>query len=103
MRTALAALVLCLIPAEAFAISRYNAQSMSCERIHAAIRNEGAVILRWRSLQNPNVQRYDRFVAHDGFCQSLERATTSYVPSSDSRSCPVYVCKSFDPRDGFFD
>ncbi len=93
---------LLLAASQAHAISRYNSTSMSCADIGAVVRAEGAVVLRWK--QPPDIQRFDRFVAHTGFCSWGERAVRSSVPSADHRSCTVYNCKRCDPDDifGFF-
>ena len=99
MKSVLIALCLMLMSLEAHAISRYNSTSMSCGEIKATVRGEGAVILRWRG--NSGIQRYGRFVAHGGFCESGTRAETSYVPSADRRSCAVRECKYWDPDDEF--
>jgi hypothetical protein len=99
MKAVMIALSLLLVPIEAHAISRYNSTSMSCGEIKATVRAEGAVILRWRG--NSGIQRYGRFVAHGGFCESGTRAETSYVPSADRKSCGVYECKYWDPDDEF--
>ena len=99
MKSILIALCLMLMSLEAHAISRYNSTSMSCGEIKATVRGEGAVILRWRG--NSGIQRYGRFVAHGGFCESGTRAETSYVPSADRRSCAVRECKYYDPDDEF--
>ncbi len=82
---------------QAEAVSRYNSTSMSCDRIKATVRAEGAVILRWRG--NSGVPRYGRFVADGRFCSASERAEFSYVPSADRRSCGVRECKYWDPDD----
>ena len=95
----LMAMGLLLVSFEAQAISRYNSTSMSCDRIRATVRSEGAVILRWQG--RSGAPRYGRFVAHGGFCESGTRAETSYVPSSDRRSCPVRECKYWSPDDDF--
>ena len=99
MKSVLIALCLMLMSLEAHAISRYNSTSMNCGEIKATVRGEGAVILRWRG--NSGIQRYGRFVAHGGFCESGTRAETSYVPSADRRSCAVRECKYYDPDDEF--
>jgi hypothetical protein len=99
MKAVMIALSLLLVPIEAHAISRYNSTSMSCGEIKATVRAEGAVILRWRG--KSGIQRYGRFVAHGGFCESGTRAETSYVPSADRKSCGVYECKYWDPDDEF--
>lgn len=101
MKTLLSAVALVfglfLMSSQAEAISRYNATSMSCQRVQATVRNEGAVILRWQSPRgNP---RFGRFVANGRFCSGGERAEMSSVPSADRKSCPVRECKYFDPYD----
>jgi hypothetical protein len=97
MKAVLIALSLLLVSFEAQAISRYNSTSMSCGEIKATLRAEGAAILRWRG--NSGIQRYGRFVANGGFCESGTRAETSYVPSADRKSCSVRECKYWDPDD----
>ena len=97
MKAVLIALSLLLVSFEAQAISRYNSTSMSCNAIKATVRGEGAVILRWRG--KTGAQRYGRFVAHNGFCESGMRAEISYVPASDRKSCAVRECKYWDPDD----
>src|SRR5262245_36282303 len=99
MKAVLIAMAVLLVPFEAQAISRYNSTSMSCNKVKATVRREGAVILRWQG--RSGVPRYGRFVAHNGFCDSGMRAEWSYVPSSDRKSCAVYECKYWDPDDDF--
>ncbi|MCX7304521.1 MAG: hypothetical protein NTV73_09285 [Hyphomicrobiales bacterium] len=88
---------LALLATEAQAISRYNSTSMSCDRIKATVRAQGAVILRWRG--NSGIQRYARFVQDGRFCSGSERAEWSYVPSADRKSCMVRECKYWSPDD----
>ncbi len=99
-RTACLAACFALLPFQAEAISRYNSASMSCAQVRAVVRSEGAVILRWRS--DRGIQRYGRFVAHDGFCPSSESAQISYIPTADRASCPVYERKQYSPDDDFW-
>jgi hypothetical protein len=87
------ALALVLVSLPAHAISRYNSQGMSCARIQAVVRSEGAVILRYSSARNPSLPLYDRYVAHDGYCEFNEYAEWEWVPAKDTRSCPVRACK----------
>lgn len=84
---------LCLAAVPAQAISRYNSLSMSCARIQAVIRSEGAVILRYVSARNPSLPLFDRYVANDGFCDFGEYAQVAWVPASDTPSCPVMSCQ----------
>jgi hypothetical protein len=100
MKTVLIALCLTLVSLDAHAISRYNSTSMSCAEARATVLAEGAVILRWRSPRG--IQRYGRFVAHDGFCEWSEIAEIAYVPARDRASCPVLECKYYDLDDDFF-
>ena len=86
----------------AYAISRYNSQSMSCQAVQAAIRNEGAVILRYPSRRTPNMTLYDRYVLHDGFCMSTQFADDATVPTADRASCSVRKCVTRSPDDDFF-
>lgn len=84
------ALALALLSFDAQAISRYNSQSMSCARVQAVLRTEGAAILSWRS--KSNAPRYNRFVTHGGFCENTEITRLTSVPTSDSASCKVLRC-----------
>jgi len=90
---------LALLASEAQAISRYNSTSMTCDWIKATIRQQGAVLLRWRG--NSGIPRYGRFVQDGRFCESGTRAEISYVPASDRKSCLVRECKYWDPDDEF--
>lgn len=87
------ALALSLASVPAYAISRYNSRSMSCARIQATVRSEGAVILRYTSARNPGLPLYDRYVANDGYCDFGEYAQVTWVPASDTQSCPVMTCQ----------
>lgn len=85
------AIVLAASPA--YAISRYNSQSMSCRAVHRVIAEQGAVILRYRSARNPSLQLYDRYVADGGECAMGEGAIVDSVPTADSPQCVVYRCR----------
>src|SRR5690606_25247966 len=95
-----AAAALIALSVEAQAISRYQSASMSCGRIQATIRAEGAAIFRWR--QPPNISRYGRFVAHNGYCDPHERAEATTIPAADTPSCPVRECRNFRREDDPF-
>jgi hypothetical protein len=101
----LAVTVLALMSTDALAISRYTATSMSCPQVKATIADEGAVILRYRSKRNPSVPLYGRYVYSGAFCSSGEIAETTYIPTSDTASCPVRECHPYslddDPRNLF--
>ncbi len=93
MKASLIALGLCLIAADANAISRVDPTRMSCDRVQETVAANGAVLLRYRSPRNPNLTLYDRYVASDRFCEMGEIRAHAYVPSADLDACPVYKCK----------
>jgi hypothetical protein len=95
MRILLAIFAVLVAAAPAGAISRYNAATMSCAEAKSIINSEGAVILRFRSTFAP-VPRFGRFVESTYFCASSEFAETVFIPTADTRSCPVRECKPFD-------
>lgn len=96
MKTLLIALGLCLIAADAQAISRYDPTRMSCDRVHETVDDHGAVLLRYRSPRNPSLTLYDRYIASGRFCNLGEYAARSSVPSADLDHCPVYKCKQIE-------
>ena len=100
-RILLATLALLIAAAPAGAISRYNAWSMRCAEAKGTIRNEGVVILNFRSKFNPSIPRYGRFVADQRFCSSSEFAEITYIPTADTKSCPVRECILRDFDDDF--
>jgi hypothetical protein len=96
MKTLPIALGLCLIAADAQAISRYDPTRMSCDRVHATVAANGAVLLRYRSPRNPSLTLYDRYIASGRFCNLGEYAARSSVPSADLDQCPVYKCQQIE-------
>lgn len=97
-----AAVALCLLPAsfQAHAISRYTSTAMSCPAIQQKISVEGAAIFRWT--QKPDISRYGRYVAGNGYCDPGERAEWTRIPAKGTPSCPVLECKHYDPCDDPF-
>lgn len=96
MKSALIALCLLLVAAEANAISRYTSTSMNCAEIKATLQSEGAAILQWRSTRDPSLPLYGRFVANRRYCQPEQVAETTFVPSRDAKSCLVRKCVNVD-------
>ena len=92
-----AAITLCvvLLPASAQAISRYVSTSMTCQKIHAVIIQQGAVILQHKSARTGNLL-YDRYVVDPRFCSGGETTDWVSVPTKDTRSCPVSRCKQIE-------
>lgn len=88
--TAIVVFGLSLVSFDALAISRYDSQNMTCNRVQAVLRSEGAAILSYRSSRNAPL--YDRYVTHGGFCPSTDVTRLASVPTSDNRSCKVLRC-----------
>ena len=87
LRKAVIALCIFLAPAPAHAISRYLSTSMTCQRVHALILQQGAVILQHKSTRTGNLL-YDRYVVDPRFCSGGETTDWVSVPTKDTKSCP---------------
>lgn len=87
---ALAASATTTLPAQA--ISRYESMRLSCAEAQSRIRDEGAVILRYKSARVANLTLYARYVAHGGWCQTSEYAKLEVVPTADTPACRVLKC-----------
>ena len=101
MRILLATLAVLMAAAPAGAISRYNAWTMSCAEAKGTIRAEGAVILNFRSTFNPAIPRYGRFVSGQRYCSPGELAEITYIPTADTKACPLRDCHTVDFDDEF--
>jgi len=85
----------------ALAISRYNAMTMTCASARATIDRERAVILRYPASRTKGMTLYDRFVQDSRSCDFGYYADRTYIPTKDTASCPVYICRpttDFDDR-----
>ena len=82
-----------LLAGEAWAISRYQTTSMSCARVQAALKSEGAAILRYPAPDDPSLQLYDRYVFDGRMCSQSQRAVTKSVPAADTKNCAVRKCQ----------
>src|SRR3954462_4704305 len=96
MKTIVLATCLTLVAAQAQAISRYDPTRLSCVKVQSAIARQGAVILLYQSKRGPGLPPHDRDVQSQQFCIMGEVRTRAYVPSADTKSCPVYNCKRPD-------
>jgi len=96
VKTVLLAACLTFAAAEAQAISRYDPTHMSCDRVQGTIARQGAVILRYQSTRVPGLPLFDRYVQSQAFCNFGEVRKRAYVPSADTNSCPVYLCKRIE-------
>lgn len=85
------AIPLLLLAGEAGAISRYDVGNMSCAKVHAILKSEGAAILRYRS-KRTGIVLYDRYVRDRSWCQGSEITEYASVPTADDPSCGVKRC-----------
>ena len=77
----------------ALAISRYNSMTMTCAAARATIDRERAVILRYPASRNKGMTLYDRFVEDGRSCDFGYYADLTYIPTKDTPSCPVLICR----------
>jgi hypothetical protein len=89
MRTLVYAGPLLLIAFAASADPAYTITNMSCSAVQGAVRDNGSVILRWRSKSGASL--YGRYVSDRRFCRSGEIITFASVPAAD-KSCNVKKC-----------
>ncbi len=102
MKKMVLALAVVMAASPAFAISRYNSQSMSCQSARAAIHNEGAVILRYPSKRVQGMTLYDRYIRNSRYCEANEYAEWTTIPTKDNPRCRVLNCQNIDNLDGMF-
>ena len=96
LKTILLAVCMTGAAAEAQAISRYDPTHMSCDRVQGTIARQGAVILRYQSTRVPGLPLFNRYVQSAQYCNPNEIRSRAYVPSADTKSCPVYICKQVE-------
>lgn len=82
-----------LVASPALAISRYNAQSMTCAAARRAVLEQRAVIFRFPSKRVAGLTLYDRYVRDNRQCDPHEYAARAYVPTRDEARCPVLACE----------
>lgn len=83
-----------VLPADA--VTRLRADQNSCAAVQATIAREGAVIVQYPSKRVPDLLLYGRYVASRSFCQQGEGAARSTVPTADTPSCRVRLCKRIE-------
>jgi hypothetical protein len=87
------------IATPALAINRYNSMSYTCAAAQALIVRERAVIFRHPASDTKNITLYDRYVTDRRACNFNEYAFQDYLPTKDSKDCPVYTCHSTSELD----
>lgn len=69
----------------------YTITNMSCAQVQTAVQASGSAILRYRSVRNPGLPLYGRYVSDRRFCASGQIITFASVPAAD-KSCTVRKC-----------
>jgi hypothetical protein len=92
MKRIAVAIPMLLAAADAWAINRYDVESMTCEKVQAILAEEGAAILRYHSSSILSLPLYDRYVKNQQYCGAGEVASRTGVPTADRKYCPVYKC-----------
>lgn len=100
MKKLICILAAVLAASPALAISRYNAQSMTCAAARQAVLGQRAVIFRFPSRRVAGLTLYDRYVRDNRQCDSHEYAARAYIPTRDEARCPVLACEPL-PDDRF--
>lgn len=83
----------------ALAINRYNSMSYTCSQAQTLINRERAVIMRYPAPRTKNMTLYDRYVEDTRSCDVGYYAYQDYLPTKDTKSCPVYTCRSSSDLD----
>lgn len=82
-----------LMLGSSLAYARPNTLAMSCAEAYDLVMANGAVVL------STGEYTYDRFVAHQGFCELGEETEAAWVPTADDAQCFIgYTCKPDDNR-----
>lgn len=92
MKRALSVVFLVLLPIQAQAIERYTSTSMSCSEVQAAIKSDGAAIMRYQSTRVAGLPLYGRYVRSSQFCDGGQTTERTAIPAADTRSCRVLKC-----------
>jgi hypothetical protein len=102
MKKLAAVIAFVMATSPALAISRYNSLTISCQAARAAIRNEGAVILRYPSKRVPGMTLFDRYIRNSNYCDVNKYAEWTTVPTKDNPRCRVLNCQNIDNLNGMF-
>ena len=88
MKAVLASALL-LISVSAFASNKHlESTRMTCAAVQHTIAQAGSAIVH----TGPGL--YDRYVAHGGFCSTGESTEAAWIPTRDTNTCLVYVCRT---------
>ncbi|MEM8749687.1 MAG: hypothetical protein AAGF28_05255 [Pseudomonadota bacterium] len=89
----LSALALTMSVTAGEAVSRYDTQRMSCDRLQSALATERTAMLRFPSRRNPQLLMYDFYTDSARRCTTGGFGRMTSVPTSDRARCRVYKCE----------
>lgn len=92
MKPYLIAAAITMAATDAFAVSRYDINNVTCETVQALVHTNGEVILAYRSTGILGLPVYDRYVASQQYCNVGEVVRGAGVPTLDKKYCPVRKC-----------
>lgn len=78
----------------AWAEPSVNAAQLSCDKVQAAIKANGSVIVHYRSTSGSGAKLYARHVSDSRFCDSRLTIVFASVPTADKKACRVRKCAS---------
>ena len=94
MRKILLSLAVLALSAQAgFAQQRLTTTSLSCDRVQGIVRQEGGIVMYWRSQRVQGLPRYERLVRDSNFCGPEDYAEPFSVPAADDAKCIVKRCQ----------
>lgn len=91
-KAALVTVLFLAATSHADAISRYNSTGLSCSKAKSIVRQQGAVIYRYRSSRNASLILYDRFVANGSYCAFGEVLARKTIPTASGK-CGLVICR----------
>ena len=66
--------------------------SLSCGALKARIAESGSAIVRYRSTHQPGLPLYDRYVRNYQSCSGTDVTELRFVPTKDTKNCPLRTC-----------
>jgi hypothetical protein len=86
------AIPLLFLVVQAQAQERRDIAGLSCAEVQALLKQDGTTVIRYRSIFNLSLTRYDLYVSGQKQCGPGEVATGAGVPTTDTDYCPVHKC-----------
>ena len=92
MRKIVLALAIAAAASPAFAISRYNATSHTCDGVQQILQREGEAVFRYTS-RTTGLGLYERLIGSGTRCGNGQMIQRMTIPTKDNPRCRVMVCR----------